>query len=141
MNAGYVAEPDNIGFYATSEEKIRDWIMRGHRSGWQLAIHAIGDRAIAYILDCYEEANRQFPRSDHRHRIEHCGVVNPQIIDRIVSLGVIPVPQQHFIGELGDGFRAKLGSDPTTIDATEIADIPVHGTIVGGKLLFEKNLF
>ena len=111
MNEGYVTDPDNIGFFATSEEKIRDWIMRGHRSGWQLAIHAIGDRAISYILDCYEEALKQFPRPDHRHRIEHCGVVNPRIIDRIEKLGVIPVPQQHFIGELGDGFRTVLGPE------------------------------
>jgi predicted amidohydrolase YtcJ len=236
MYEGYVTEPDNIGFYATAEEKIHDWIMRGHRSGWQLAIHAIGDRAISYILDCYEEANRQFPRSDHRHRIEHCGVVNPQIIDRIEKLGVIPVPQQHFIGELGDGFKANigpersrwcypmrsfldrgvpipgssdrfvvkgapllgihdavnqktdsgedyvpeeritpeeairvytlhsayasfeehlkgsieagkladlaiLGADPTTINPTGIADIPVHGTIMDGKLLYGKDQF
>jgi predicted amidohydrolase YtcJ len=236
MNAGYVTEPENIGFYATPEEKIRDWIMRGHQSGWQLAIHAIGDRAISYILDCYEEADIQFPRSDRRHRIEHCGVVNPRIMDRIEKLGVIPVPQQHFIGELGDGFIASigpersrwcypmrsfldrgvpipgssdrfvvkgapllgihdavnqktdsgkdyvpeervtpeeairmytlhsayvsfeedlkgsieagkladlavLGADPTTISPTEIAAIPVLGTVVGGKLLYENNLF
>ena len=236
MNDGYTTDPDNIGFFATSEEKIRDWIMRGHRSGWQLAIHAIGDRAISYILDCYAEAIERYPKSDHRHRIEHCGVVNPQIIGRIEKLGVIPVMQQHFIGELGDGFRtvlgpdrtrlcypqrsyldrgipipgssdrfvvkgaplsgihdavnqktdsgedyvpeesitpeeairmytlhsayasfeehlkgslaagkladlAILGADPTTINPTDIADIPVHGTIIGGKLLYGEDQF
>jgi predicted amidohydrolase YtcJ len=236
MNAGYDTEPDNIGFYATPEERIHDWIMCGHHSGWQLAIHAIGDRAISYILDCYAEAIDRYPKSDHRHRIEHCGVVNPQIIDRIEKLGVIPVMQQHFIGELGDGFKtvlgpdrtrwcypqrsyldrgipipgssdrfvvkgapllgihdavnqktdsgedyvpeeritpeeairmytlhsayasfeehlkgsieagkladlAILGADPTRINPTEIADIPVHGTIIGGKLLYGEDRF
>jgi predicted amidohydrolase YtcJ len=235
MNTGYESDPDNIGFFATPKEKIRDWILRGHRSGWQLAVHAIGDRAIAFILDCYEEAGKQFPRKNPRHRIEHCGVVNLQLIDRIQKLGVIPVPQQHFISELGDGFRLNigaartrwcyplrsfldrgipipgssdrfvvqgapllgihdavnqktdsgtdyvpeekitaeeairvytlnsahasfeehlkgsieagkladftiLGGDPTTIDPTEIAAVPVHGTVVGGKLLYEKGL-
>ncbi len=113
MQEGYATDPDNIGFFATPEETIRDWIMRGHRSGWQLAIHAIGDRAITCILDYYETAIKGFPRPDHRHRIEHCGVVNPQLIDRIQSLGIIPVPQQHFIGELGDGFKATIGPERT----------------------------
>lgn len=113
MQEGYTTDPDNIGFYATPEETIRDWIMRGHRSGWQLAIHAIGDRAITYILDCYATALKELPRPDHRHRIEHCGVVNPHLMDRIKALGVLPIPQQHFIGELGEGFRACIGPERT----------------------------
>jgi predicted amidohydrolase YtcJ len=109
MNEGYAPEPDNIGFYATPEHRIREWVLTGHRCGWQLAIHAIGDRAIAYVLDCYEEALTRRPRKDHRHRIEHCGVVAPALIDRIQQLGVIPVPQQHFISQLGEGFRTAIG--------------------------------
>ncbi|MFH2131347.1 MAG: amidohydrolase [bacterium] len=113
VTQGYADDPDKLGFYAESEEKIRDWIMKGHRSGWQLAIHAIGDRAIGFILDCYEEALTDLPKTDHRHRIEHCGVLTPALIDRIQKLGVIPVPQQHFIGELGDGFKRVLGPERT----------------------------
>ncbi|MBU2643426.1 amidohydrolase [bacterium] len=113
VTQGYADDPDKLGFYAESEEKIRDWIMKGHRSGWQLAIHAIGDRAIGFILDCYEEALTDLPKTDHRHRIEHCGVLTPALIDRIRKLGVIPVPQQHFIGELGDGFKRVLGPERT----------------------------
>lgn len=113
MKEPFATDPGNVGFYATPEETLRDWILRGHRTGWQIAIHAIGDRAVSFILDCYEEALRLHPRPDHRHRIEHCGVVSPAELDRIRRLGVIPVPQQRFISELGDGFSRNLGPERT----------------------------
>jgi predicted amidohydrolase YtcJ len=111
MRAGYVGDPDNQGLFATPRETLRDWILRAHRSGWQCAVHAIGDLAVEFILDCYEEALNEVPRADHRHRIEHCGLVSSATLERIVRLGVIPVPQQRFIGELGDGFLRVLGRE------------------------------
>ncbi len=111
MSAGYVGDPDNQGLFATPRATLRDWILRAHRSGWQCAVHAIGDLAVTFILDCYEEALNELPRADHRHRIEHCGLVSPATLERIVRLGVIPVPQQRFIGELGDGFVRVLGRE------------------------------
>ncbi len=111
MTEPYVGEPDNLGLFATPPETLRRWILEGHASGWQLAVHAIGDRAVGFILDCYEEALHRHPRPDARHRIEHCGLVSPDLIERIRALGVVPVPQQRFIGELGDGFLAALGPE------------------------------
>jgi len=108
---GYETEPDNTGFYATPPEELREHIIRAHESGWQVAVHAIGDHAVSFVLDCYEETLTRDPRVDHRHRIEHCGVLNNTLIDRIAKLGVIPVPQQRFIYELGDGFIANLGRE------------------------------
>ncbi len=109
MHDPYAPEPENVGFFATPPERLRQWCIDGHRSGWQLATHAIGDRAVDFMLDCYEEAMRLHPRPDPRHRIEHAGVVSPATLDRIARLGVIPVPQQHFIGAIGDGMARSLG--------------------------------
>ena len=111
MNDAFDTDPGNVGFFAAEEEKLRDWIIKGHCSGWQIAVHACGDRANSYILDCYEAAMKKLDRPDPRHRIEHCAIVNPQIIDRIKALGVIPVPQQHFVGELGEAFKLNIGLD------------------------------
>lgn len=111
MRDGYVADPHDQGLFATPKATLRDWILRAHRSGWQIAVHAIGDLAVEFILDCYEEALREAPRADHRHRIEHCGLVSTATLERIVRLGVVPVPQQRFVGELGDGFLRVLGRE------------------------------
>lgn len=113
MEAPYENEPGNRGFFTTDPPALREAILDAHQSGWQVAVHAIGDRAIGTVLDIYEEALRTSPRPDCRHRIEHCGVVTPEIIARMAALGVIPVPQQAFISELGDGFRRVLGEART----------------------------
>jgi predicted amidohydrolase YtcJ len=132
MKEAFDTEPGNVGFFAAGEEQLREWIIRGHCSGWQIAVHACGDRANSYILDCYEAAMKRFNRSDPRHRIEHCGIVNPQIIDRVKALGVIPVPQQHFIGELGEGFKMNIGPQRTRWCYPQRSyldrDIPIPGS-------------
>lgn len=80
-----------------------------HRSGWQLAVHAIGDRAVDHAIDHLEEAQRQYPRHDARHRIEHCGIASEEAVERIARAGIVPVPQGRFLWELGDGFLDALG--------------------------------
>jgi predicted amidohydrolase YtcJ len=99
------------GYFQTRPAKLRDTIGRAHRSGWQVATHAIGDRALGEVLDIYEDVLAAHPRSDHRHRIEHCGITRPEHIERIARLGVIPVPQGRFVHEIGDGMVAAIGAE------------------------------
>jgi predicted amidohydrolase YtcJ len=63
-----------------------------HRSGSRLGIRANGDRAIALLLDAYEAAEREWPRGDAHHRIEHCTVITPEIVARMRRLGLVAVP-------------------------------------------------
>ncbi|MGY9075143.1 MAG: amidohydrolase [Acidimicrobiales bacterium] len=102
---------DNNGFFLLEPDELRPIIIEAHQAGWQVGVHAIGDRAVSTVLDLYEEALRLHPRVDHRHRIEHAGVVRPDDVERMARLGVIPIPQARFISELGDGMAAALGSD------------------------------
>ncbi|SES18220.1 hypothetical protein SAMN05216188_12531 [Lentzea xinjiangensis] len=99
----------NTGQLADTEEFMRAAIVDGHRAGWQLAIHAIGDRAIDFTLDAVAEAHRQRPRSDARHRIEHCGLVRPDQLDRIAALGLVPVVQPTFLFANGDDYSEIMG--------------------------------
>jgi predicted amidohydrolase YtcJ len=101
--------PDYLGLTMMSQEELDEYVMQAHRAGFQIAIHAIGDRGIDMVLDAYEKALTASPRADHRHRIEHCGICRPDIIERIVRLGVVPVTQPVFILEYGDGFIRHLG--------------------------------
>jgi predicted amidohydrolase YtcJ len=103
--------PDNLGLPSWTQEELDELIWRGHRAGWQVAIHAIGDRAIEMCLDGFERALQRQPRADHRHRLEHCGILRPDLIRRIKQLGVIPVGQPPFIVEFGDGFLRHLGRE------------------------------
>jgi predicted amidohydrolase YtcJ len=107
----FAGEPGNNGYFQMPEERLHALIHAAHRSGWQVATHAIGDRAVSSVLDAYEDALRLVPRDDHRHRIEHCGVCRPSDVARIARLGVIPVPQARFISEIGDGMLDALGPE------------------------------
>jgi predicted amidohydrolase YtcJ len=111
MCCDFESETGNRGFFQMDVERLRQVITRAHRAGWQVATHAIGDRAVATVLDIYGDALGAHPRRDHRHRIEHCGVCRPEDVGRLASLGVIPVPQGRFISEIGDGMLDALGPE------------------------------
>jgi predicted amidohydrolase YtcJ len=113
MSEDFVGDRGNCGQLQMSEEQLSSTIRRVHAAGWQLATHAIGDRAVEVVLDSYERALHEHPRFDHRHRIEHCGVASPEQVRRIAALGVVPVPQGRFVGELGEAMARVLGPERT----------------------------
>jgi predicted amidohydrolase YtcJ len=105
------AGSDQAGYLQADAADLQAMIIAAHRSGWQVATHAIGDRAIDVVLDAYEQALEKYPRRDPRHRIEHFAVVGPRQLARAAALGVIAVPQGRFASELGDGMLAAVGQD------------------------------
>jgi predicted amidohydrolase YtcJ len=94
--------------YWRSEDAFRTAIARARAAGWQIGVHAQGDRAIDRVLDAYEAALRMQPRNDHRHRIEHCGGPRPDQIERMADLGVIAVGQPRYFWDAGDSWLAAL---------------------------------
>ena len=88
--------------YWSSEVAFSAAIGRAHADGWQVGVHAQGDRAIDRVLDAFEAALRSFPRDDARHRIEHCGGPRPDQLRRMASLGVLAVGQPRYIHDAGD---------------------------------------
>jgi predicted amidohydrolase YtcJ len=126
------AADDNLGLTMFDQAELDDLVWRGHRAGWQMAIHAIGDRAIDMCLNAYESALKRMPRADHRHRIEHCGIMRTDIIVRMARMGVIPVGQPPFITEFGDGFIEHIGRERAQLTyplkSLLKAGIPVAGS-------------
>jgi predicted amidohydrolase YtcJ len=94
--------------YWTADE-LSDMVGRAHAGGWQVGIHAQGDRAIGMVLDSMEAAVRAAPR-DARHRIEHAGYPTPEQIRRIADLGIAAISQPMYLFDSGDDFLIRLGS-------------------------------
>ncbi len=92
----YSDKPDARGMLLYSIEALNQLVSDAHSAGFQVAVHAIGDRAISAVLDAFEEALAKIPRSDHRHRIEHCSLLNPKLIERIHHLGITACVQPFF---------------------------------------------
>ena len=75
------------------------------RAGRQVAMHAVGARAVTAAADAIEAALRSRPRADCRHRIEHCSVLPEGLAPRLARLGVIVVSQPSFLYERGERYR------------------------------------
>jgi len=72
--------------------------------GFQVCIHAQGDRAIEITLDAYARTLAGTRGNPRRHRIEHGGAMYPALTARAAALGIPVVSQPGFLSDLGDGF-------------------------------------
>ncbi|MEP6756785.1 MAG: amidohydrolase [Chthonomonadales bacterium] len=97
------------GMFLHEPEELFAYIEAAQRGGWNIAIHAIGDRAIELCLNGYAAAQSAFPRSNTRHRIEHSMILDDALIQRYVDQKVIPVIQPEFIARLGDAYILGIG--------------------------------
>jgi len=82
-------EPDNRGIQVTSGERLEEIVSAATDGGWPVAIHAIGDRANARVLDALEQYWPQWSRLGLRPRIEHVQLISPQDLARLATMGVV----------------------------------------------------
>ncbi|HXG23062.1 MAG TPA: amidohydrolase, partial [Chthonomonadales bacterium] len=119
------ADGSGSGMLLHEPEVLQDYILAGHQRGWQMAVHAIGDRAIEQVLDCYAKASiltsnpspsqgegyRGWGGRASRHRIEHAMLLDGPLIQRFAEQQVIPVVQPEFLARLGDAYVLGLGPE------------------------------
>jgi predicted amidohydrolase YtcJ len=88
LSQPYSDEPGARGLEVTSEARLADVIRRAAKAGFQPCVHAIGDAAVARVLDLYE---RELGPGGAalRPRIEHAQIVRPADVPRFAALGVI----------------------------------------------------
>jgi hypothetical protein len=101
----------NCGMLQRDPGELIETMVDGHAAGWQLAVHAIGDRALDVALDGIEQAQGLRPRPEARHRIEHAGLVRPDQSGRMAALRVTAVIQPTFLYAYGDDYADILGPD------------------------------
>lgn len=89
----YNDDPQNTGLITTPYDRVRAVAVRALQHGFQLNVHAIGDRANRMVLDAFASALHEVPTSDHRFRIEHAQVIHFQDLPRFAELDVIPSMQ------------------------------------------------
>jgi predicted amidohydrolase YtcJ len=110
--APYSDEPSTSGLLYNSDEEVEDMITRAHLANVQISFHAIGEKAIAQGLDCFERVLAKYPRTDHRHRLEHFGFPRVNDIARAAQLGLVISTQPAFTylrGGPGSVYNQRLG--------------------------------
>jgi predicted amidohydrolase YtcJ len=84
----YSDDPGNIGLLVTPGDHMEDVSRRALAAGFQVGIHAIGDRGSLVALDALEKALGG-PRPEARFRLEHAQVARVQDLERMARLGII----------------------------------------------------
>ena len=102
LSRPYEGTTDDYGILAMQAEEIESQVMDMHRAGFQVCIHANGDLTIDMVLTAYEKAQAAFPRPDARHRIEHCTLINPDLLKRMRALGCVATPFCTYVYHHGE---------------------------------------
>lgn len=87
--APYSDDPTTSGMMTIEADKLKVMAIERDRLGFQLAFHAIGDKANRIALDTFESVQRVNAMRDRRDRVEHAQVVAPEDIARFGKLNVI----------------------------------------------------
>jgi predicted amidohydrolase YtcJ len=97
----YLDDPTSAGLFVTPEDSLRRWISAADSAGLQVAVHAIGDRANALILDIFDAVTKAHGARDRRFRIEHAQHLRQQDIPRFGASGVIASMQPYHAADDG----------------------------------------
>jgi predicted amidohydrolase YtcJ len=99
---------ETTGRLHPSQADLDRMVYEIHRSGLQVAIHAVEKTAVEAACGSIEKTLKTKPRKDHRHRIEHCSVCPPDLADRISALNIVVVTQPLFIFRSGDRYLVTV---------------------------------
>lgn len=113
LRQGYEGDPDNLGIMTYHKADFYRLLEKAHTHGYQLAMHAIGDRTMDMVLDCYEELAKTHPKADPRFRIIHCQITTKDILERFAHDGILADIQPLFIRADMGVAEALLGEERT----------------------------
>jgi predicted amidohydrolase YtcJ len=106
----YLNEPNSTGVFVTQPGRMLELIREADRAGLSVAIHAIGDRANAQLLDLFAEAAKEDGLRDRRFRIEHAQHLRPADFSRFREYGVIASMQPYHVIDDGRWAEGRIGA-------------------------------
>jgi predicted amidohydrolase YtcJ len=105
----YSHDPNIPGILGWSREETADYIKMINDAGCQASAHAVGDLAIEFMVEGYEKAFETNPRLSARHRIEHCTIVDQDLIERMAKMNICPSCNPGFIAWNGRNYTKFYG--------------------------------
>jgi predicted amidohydrolase YtcJ len=110
----YENEPGSTGIFVTPLNKLRDNISGADKAGLQVAVHAIGDRGNAELLDIFADVIKKNGLRDRRFRVEHAQHLRPTDYPRFRELGVIASMQPFHVIDDGRWAEGRIGKKRCT---------------------------
>ena len=119
----------NRGYPAFDAGLIRGLILFFHDAGYHVGTHAVGDRAIDWVVDSYAEALKRTPVKGLRHSVIHANIPGPRALEGMASMqrefdAGFPEPSPSFTWWIGDIYAGNFG--------------PVRSRVLNPFATFEK---
>jgi predicted amidohydrolase YtcJ len=111
MLGPYSDDPATSGILRLEPKQLEQMSIERDRAGFQLAFHAIGDRANRVALDVFAAVRTANGPRDRRDRVEHAQVVAPPDIERFASLGLIASMQPSHLLDDERWVAGRLGPE------------------------------
>lgn len=106
----FAEDPGNTGLAQYGEEEFYALVEKAHLNGFQVGVHAIGDKGVHWVLNAIERAQQIHGKKGLRHRIEHNTVTTFEDAKKYGKLGVVASMQPNITGsELYR--RVRLGTE------------------------------
>jgi predicted amidohydrolase YtcJ len=103
--------PDKVGYCVIEEDEIYEKMKEAHNEGFQIAIHVIGDKGNKIAMNLYKRLLEEFPRKDHRHRIEHASMLTDDVLKDMAEYEIIASCQPPFINSEYKWLPKRLGME------------------------------
>ncbi|PYO15514.1 MAG: amidohydrolase [Candidatus Rokuibacteriota bacterium] len=111
LHDAYCDDPGNTGLVLIPPDEIARLTLEAAELGFQVCVHAIGDRANTLTLDALEAALARGPWPDHRFRVEHAQILTERDIPRFRRLGALPSMQATHCTSDMEWAAERLGPD------------------------------
>ena len=92
------------------QEELNQLVYRAHKGGFEVALHCVEEETVEAAIVALEYALNQTPKP-HRHRLEHCSVCPPRLMQRLKRIQPIIVTQPSFIYYSGERYLATVPPD------------------------------
>ena len=133
----YCQDLTNYGMLYYQDDDLEKLVEKTHRAGFQISVHTCGTRATEQVLKIYQKVLNKYPRSDHRHRIEHFEMPLGDQIKRAVDLELALAMQPMFLylsgEETFENIRSLLGSDRVNRWKPFRSILDAGGLVAGGS--------
>lgn len=108
LREDYSDDAGNRGMLTYEQDELDTLVIKAHKSGMQLFIHAIGDEAVRSSLAALEKALEKYPKS-RRHIINHFQTGAPDLFERAAKLGIMAAIQPAFVSSDWHMASERLG--------------------------------
>lgn len=108
----YEDDKTTNGVLYFTQEELDKFVIQAHSENYQIALHAIGERAIDQVLNSFEKAIHLYPDIKHRHRIEHFELATDEHMKKARELNLIISAQpsyEYLWGGEGKLYDIRLG--------------------------------